>query len=155
MIDRFASVLLLLSAAFAYETPLAQYGHGAHGWKLPDPEETPGVIALHDTKQVCGRKWGLDVRHVTQAMKKHVCLKYGARECPGPKWEVDHLVSRELGGADHVKNLWPQPITEARKKDWLENAAHRAVCAGTLTLGHTQAAIRNDWTTLYDALKTP
>lgn len=60
--------------------------------------------------------WGKDVRHVTQAMKIRVCQRYGARACPGPAWELDHLVSRELGGADTETNLWPQPITEARKK---------------------------------------
>jgi len=146
--------VLLMAVALGYETPVAQYGHGNHGWKLPDPEVTPGVIALRDKTAVCDKKWGRDARHVSQAMKEHVCAKYGVKDCPGPRFEVDHLISRELGGADDVRNLWPQPLDEARKKDWLENAAHKAVCSGAITLGHAQAAIRNDWTVFYATMQT-
>jgi 5-methylcytosine-specific restriction endonuclease McrA len=42
--------------------------------------------------------------------------------------EVDHLISRELGGADATDNLWPQPYTQhpgAHEKDRLENQLHK------------------------------
>jgi putative intracellular protease/amidase len=51
-------------------------------------------------------------------------------------------VPRELGGADDERNLWPQPLAEARVKDRQENALHRAVCAGTVTLAAAQAQMR-------------
>jgi hypothetical protein len=86
-------------------------------------------------------------------MKSEVCQRYGARECPGPHWEIDHRISRELGGADDVENLWPQPITEARKKDTLENFLHRAVCTDAITLERAQEILLDDWTKYYDKMR--
>ena len=53
--------------------------------------------------------------------------------------EIDHLIRRSLGGADDVRNLWPQcyePVRSnksqqadgANKKDPLESYLHRVVC---------------------------
>ncbi len=58
-------------------------------------------------------------------------------------------VSREIGGADVVENLWPQPWTEAKKKDQLENLLHRWVCDGKVPLKTVQAAIASDWVKAY------
>ena len=116
-----------------------------YAYQLPDPALTPGVVAITEAPKVCGILWGRDVRHVTQKMKKQVCQAYGAKECPGPKWELDHLVSRELGGADDVKNLFPQPIKEARVKDRVENFLHRQVCSGKMQLQDVQRGIANNW----------
>jgi hypothetical protein len=45
----------------------------------------------------------------------------------------------ELGGAPRSnKNLWPEPWSQARKSDPRENAWHRMVCGGTLTLRQAQ-----------------
>ena len=66
--------------------------------------------------------------------------------------EVDHLISRELGGQDEVENLWPQPYTQhpgAHEKDWLENELHKEVCAGKITLPDAQTEIKNDWYVAY------
>jgi len=71
------------------------------------------------------------------------------KRCP---CEIDHLISRELGGADDVKNLWPQPYRgrwNAHLKDRLENQLHKEVCAGRLKLGDAQKGIAADWTKLY------
>jgi hypothetical protein len=59
-----------------------------------------------------------------------------------PKFEIDHVIPRELGGADSVLNLWPQPWPDAHKKDREENRLHRAVCAGTVTLEDAQEQMR-------------
>lgn len=115
---------------------------------VPDPILTPGDTRPLDTAQICAIRWGRDVRHVTQTMKVKACQAYKAVECPGPRWELDHLVSRELGGADTIKNLWPQPIREARLKDRLENRLHKMMCAGTLSLLAVQDCIR-DWISCY------
>lgn len=61
-------------------------------------------------------------------------------------YEEDHLISLELGGDPRSPdNLWPQKWPEARKKDQEENALHRDVCAGRMTLGAAQEKIRRDW----------
>jgi len=62
------------------------------------------------------RKWGKDERHVTPSMKKEVFALYGYSGNDDPRCvpsgkqrcEIDHLISRELGGADDVKDLWPE-----------------------------------------------
>jgi hypothetical protein len=126
--------LLLLLAAGPQIRPLATM--------------TPGVARPLTRETVCTTKWGKDRRHVTLAMKREVFAAYGIPYADHAKYEVDHLISRELGGADDVRNLWPQPWTgteNAHMKDRLENALHRQVCAGTITLEHAQEAIRSDW----------
>jgi len=98
---------------------------------MPNLALTPGRFRNLSIDTVCGTKWGLDRRHVTEQMKAEVCAEYGIKSgCPGPAYEVDHFGPRELAGADEVKNLWVQPITEAREKDRLETFLHRQVCTG-------------------------
>jgi hypothetical protein len=49
------------------------------------------------------------------------------------------LISLELGGAPRSKkNLWPEPWSQAHKSDPRENAWHKKVCSGTLTLRQAQ-----------------
>lgn len=118
------------------------------GHFLPDRGVTAGLIRPLTTAQICRIKWGKDERHVTPKMKRAVCTAYGetASKCPGPGFEIDHLVSRELGGADDVKNLWPEPEPDAHVKDVVENRLHRDVCAGKISLKDAQETLRTDWT---------
>lgn len=114
------------------------------------PSLTPGVVRPLTRAQVCSTRWGLDHRHVTLAMKQHVAAAYGVPWRAHGRYEFDHLVPRELGGADDERNLWPQPWPEARRKDRLENRLHRLVCAGTVSLGTAQRIFERDWTVGYD-----
>src|SRR4051812_40982884 len=72
----------------------------------PDPKLTPGV-ARKDLaiKEICATRWGLDRRYVTPAMKREVFERYGLsgpqdpacrKDGHGRRYEVDHLISREL-----------------------------------------------------------
>jgi hypothetical protein len=58
------------------------------------------------------------------------------------RYEFDHLVPRELGGADDVRtcgrNRWPKRAS----KIIVRMRLHRAVCAGTITLTAAQAEMR-------------
>jgi len=118
---------------------------------MPDPQLTPGATRPLTTKQVCTIKWGRDERHLSQSTKKQVCVAYGITSgCPGPKWELDHSKSRELAGSDDRKNIWPQPIKEARMKDRLENLLHKKVCAGEISLPEAQREIGgSNWYVYY------
>jgi hypothetical protein len=62
------------------------------------------------------------------------------------------LVSLELGGANDVKNLWPEVGSLPNPKDKVENALHRAVCSGKVTLAAAQHAIATDWMTAEHSL---
>jgi hypothetical protein len=94
---------------------------------LPDPAVTKGAVRIQSKTIVCKTKWEKDERHVTAAMKKQVYTQYGTAPGEGvcafkthkgkngkpvkEGCEVDHLISRELGGDDKPENLWPQPYT--------------------------------------------
>ena len=144
-----ALLVLLLLAALPAAGESAAYRRSPTGELLPDKDITPGVVALHDAKHVCGVAWGKDARHVTETMKATAYHDYGATKKATVCCEVDHLISRELGGADEPKNLWPQPWHEARMKDRVENALHKDVCAGVMTLSDAQDRIRSDWSKEY------
>lgn len=122
---------------------------------LPDPQLTPGVVRQLTVEQICATKWGKDARAVTPAMKRQVFRAYGypaGNRDPRCSCEIDHLVSRELGGADDVANLWPQSYAgpwNAHLKDRVENRLHVEMCAGRLTLEQAQQMIRDDWTAAY------
>lgn len=136
------------------------------GWTwaddTPDLHITPGSYRVGLSKaKICSIKWGKDERHVTVAMKKQAfglygytgnddpkCVPAGKRHC-----EIDHLVSRELGGADEVINLWPQAYGtspwNAVLKDKLENRLHKEMCAGNITLKAARDMLVNDWREAY------
>lgn len=129
---------------------------------IPDLRKTPGVARADLTKAaICNTKWGKDERHVTAAMKRQAfaeygysgnddkrCVPAGARRC-----EIDHLISRELGGADDVKNLWPEAYGtkpwNASLKDRLENRLHKEVCSGAITLQQARDMEVRDWRKAY------
>jgi hypothetical protein len=129
---------------------------------LPDPAITPGVATLMSVKDICAKRWGTDRRFVTAAMKRRVFESYGLTgndddtrchlDAHGRRFEVDHLISRELGGADDVLNLWPQCYSgpyNAIMKDRVENRLHKEICTGHLTLDEAQEQIRTDWRVPY------
>ena len=132
--------------------------------QVPDPMKTPGAVREEiDANQICTIKWGVDARHVSEAMKRQVFEAYGlsgnndSRCVPdrnGRRCEIDHLVSRELGGADVVQNLWPEPYGSspwnAALKDRLENRLHREVCvAYSISLDEARSLIVTDWRAAY------
>lgn len=132
----------------------------AFGANLPDHAKTPGVVDPAMTADIlCAKKFTTrDTRNVSAAMKREVYAHYrmmnhkGACKRSKRGCEVDHLISLELGGANHIGNLWPQPFGKswgAEIKDRLENAMHRLVCAGQITLEQAQQEISTDWIAAY------
>ncbi len=87
---------------------------------LPNLHLTPGMYRKDlSADQISKTKWGLDKRHVTESMKKQVFAEYGVSLSRRSEFEVDHLISRELGGTDDSKK--EITLEEARKAvthDW-------------------------------------
>lgn len=119
----------------------------------PDHKLTPGAVDSSLTKAIlCDpTHHTAENRHVTQGEKVKACRAYGITEgCPGSGYELDHLISIELGGSNDITNLWPQPadatgVIGYHTKDVVENRAHAAVCSGKLTLKQAQDGISGDW----------
>ena len=110
----------------------------------PNPRLTPGQVWEHDTAVVCHRTTAAARAPVTASMKRGVLQAYHDWP-PRRRYEIDHLVPLELGGASTPQNLWPEPWTEARRKDLVENRLHRLVCAGRVPLPLAQRAIAANW----------
>lgn len=120
---------------------------------LPDPVKTPGDVLTTDPKVICQSGYTQTVRNVPQALKEQVYRSYGIASRQPGEYEVDHLISLELGGSNSVRNLWPesyktQPLN-ARVKDTLENKLHDLACSGKITFPEAQQAIARDWEAAY------
>lgn len=123
---------------------------------LPLAEKTPGVVDPAKTLAViCVRGYTAQagVRHVTDATKRAVFAEYHVDPKVGGPYEIDHLISLEIGGSNDIRNLWPQSYTStpwnAHLKDVLENKLHALACTGKITLAEAQTAISADWTVAY------
>lgn len=116
---------------------------------LPNSALTPGAVFRVTKTEVCVSGYTARVRSVPLSVRKKVFAEYGIAYADRAKYEVDHLISLELGGSNDIKNLWPEPYAGAqgaRVKDKVENHLHSLVCAGTLSLATAQRAIASNWT---------
>lgn len=162
-----ALLLVLLAVALNAD---AQATHA----RLPNPKLTPGKTNPAETaKTLCAKSFHtLDVRSVNDADKTEVYRRYGLKVNEGycsrrphltkkgktvlEGCEVDHLISLELGGANDLANLWPQPYAEtpgAHEKDVVENWLHSEVCARRITLSEAQKQIASNWYAVYVRMK--
>jgi hypothetical protein len=123
-----------------------------NGQPMPDPKCTPGsinpdVARLGLQATVCKTGWTATIRppsSVTSKMKRESALSYSYTGAG----EYDHLISLELGGSPlDPANLWVEPGAIPNVKDGSENALHKAVCSGKITLAAAQHAIATSWPT--------
>ena len=123
---------------------------------LPDPACTPGAILPEATKdQICVSGYSSKVRNVPDSVKNAVYAEYGITQHSPGQYEVDHLISLELGGSNDIANLWPEPADPRpgfHEKDKVENYEHTQVCNGTVSLEQAQFDIATDWLKLYKTL---
>jgi hypothetical protein len=126
---------------------------------LPDPVCTPGATDPRVTQDtvtstVCVAGYTKTVRppaSYTDGLKREQMVRYGLTGSPA-EYEEDHLIPLALGGhPTDPRNLWPQPRRSiggrAEDKDAVEDALHRDLCAGRITLADAQRRIAADWTT--------
>lgn len=124
----------------------------AHGGStLPDHRLTPGAVATTDKDVVCKPGYASSVRprgEQWRELKDRVYTEYGMPVGSRYGHAVDHLIPLEAGGAPtDLRNLWPQPYDESKKKDVVEDELHALVCDGRMPLTQAQARIARDWTT--------
>lgn len=133
---------------------------GSGLYALPDPRCTPGAVDPAVTQAtigetICRPGWTGTVRppeSVSEPEKYASMAAYGVAG-PASRYEYDHLVPLELGGAaNDPRNLWPEldfsrpeGYDELNPKDALEYALRDRVCDGRMTLAAAQRAIARDW----------
>ena len=130
-------------------TPTIDPAHKAH---LPDPSMTPGDTLDVTVSDICVSGYSSKVRNVPDSEKNQVYAEYGITSRQPGEYEVDHLISLELGGSNSIRNLWPEPYhgdLNAHVKDKLEDKLHALVCNGSVDLKTAQNDIATDWVAAY------
>ncbi len=127
----------------------------SHGG-LPDSACTPGDIFPDATvNEICTPGYSSSVRNVPQSEKNAVYAEYGIASHTTGEYEVDHLVSLELGGSNDITNLWPEPASPKpgfHEKDKVENYLHDQVCSGNISLQDAQQQIATNWFAVYQQM---
>ena len=123
---------------------------------LQDSACTPGAFLPNATKtDVCTSGYAKSVRNVPQSEKNQVYAEYGITRHTAGEYEVDHLVSLELGGSNDISNLWPEaasPQPGFHEKDKVENYLNSQVCSGAISLQEAQIEIATNWLDVYNRM---
>ncbi|WP_425145793.1 hypothetical protein [Deinococcus sp.] len=120
---------------------------------LPDSAMTPGDVLTSDRATICQPGYTQTVRNVPSGLKAQVYREYKIASHQPGEYEVDHLISLELGGSNSLRNLWPQSYVtkplNAHIKDALENKLHTLACKGSISMQEAQKAVSGDWIAAY------
>jgi hypothetical protein len=120
---------------------------------IPKPQLTPGAIRLVTTNEVCKSQSDEDDSAIPVPVQQKVFQEYGIPNARPADYEVDYLITPELGGATDIRNLWPEPHSatawNSYVKDDLENRLHQLVCDGQVTLPVAQHDIATNWISAY------
>jgi hypothetical protein len=126
---------------------------GAGAASVPDESLTPGVTREVTKEDICSPGVREGFYPIPANVAVSVFQQYRI-ENPQPRsYEVDYLITPSLGGADDIRNLWPQPYASgewnAHVKDALEHHLHDLVCTGRLDLKTAQRDIASNWIAAY------
>ena len=120
---------------------------------LPNRLLTPGYTRPMKLSEVCRMRQPNAPPDENAEVAQTVFREYGLTASVSGSYELDYLITPELGGADDVRNLWPEPYgsTEwnAHVKDELEDRLHTMVCDGQIDLATAQQEIATDWIAAY------
>ena len=151
-------ILTFLIILFSTHIAFADYGiqtktsHCINS-ALPDSACSPGAVLTTDIKRICVVGYTKTVRNVSTATKKKVFQEYDLPWSTHSNYEIDHIISLELGGSNDISNLYPESYlisNGARVKDKLENYLHKQVCNETITITEAQKEISSNWIQYYD-----
>ena len=121
------------------------------GAPLPIATLTPGAVSSLTAMELCAG--ARPSRLVTAESREQVLRDYGMEKVSTRTYELDALITPELGGTTAPENLWPQryasPVWNARVKDELEQLLPRLVCANQVELAQAQREIASDWVAAY------
>lgn len=148
----------------AGRVPRGCHVRGRGLYVLPDPRCSPGladpVVTQGNLDQtICRSGYSRSVRppeSITEPEKLADMRAYGITGSPHP-YELDHIISLELGGAPNsYRNYYPELDYSGshlgfflNPKDHVEDALHRLVCDGKMSLRTAQHDIATNWVEAY------
>jgi hypothetical protein len=148
-----ALVVVLGATAIHFRTTARDSQTRADAMLLPDRSLTPGATRAVSMGDICSMDHDEVVRPVPEVLQKKVFQEYGLRNVRAENYEVDYLISPGLGGADDIRNLWPEPryntTWNSFVKDQLEDYLHESVCRGKISLASAQKDVASDWISAY------
>jgi hypothetical protein len=126
---------------------------GMHTTPLPVRYLTPGAVYPRTAADICTSPETRDEVAVPALVRRVVLRNYGVRDALDHEYELDYLITPELGGAADPRNLWPEwyasPVWNAHVKDELEDLLRRLVCDGRVTLAQAQRDMASNWIEAY------
>jgi hypothetical protein len=136
-------------AQYPIESALPAPGH----LTIPNQTLTPGAIRAVAISEVCTQRHEEATHIIPMSVQRKIFQEYGLPDVQPRDYELDYLVTPELGGSDDPRNLWPQPhsatVWNSYVKDDLEDRLHQMVCDGSLDLVTAQHDIETDWIAAY------
>jgi hypothetical protein len=146
------AILAMLGTRVLFRQTIGQNA-GAYAGLLPNKNLTPGATRPVAIADICSMDHDEVVRTVSGALQQKVFQEYGMRNAPIANYEVDYLITPGLGGADDIRNLWPEPRYDTTwnsfVKDQLEDYLHQSVCSHKVSLATAQKDVASDWISAY------
>jgi hypothetical protein len=146
-----AAPVLLLTVWLSGSSGSTGRGEGPPDGALPKASFTPGAVATMTAADLC--TGARPSRLVLNATRDQVLAAYRMQHVDTAAYELDALITPELGGTVDAENLWPQlyasPTWNARVKDELERLLPDLVCRGEIDLAQAQREIATDWIAAY------
>ncbi len=147
---------MLVAALFALEFLADRSGAPRpieqEGGVRPIAYLTPGATRPVAVEDLCGRRSSMPPP-IHPRVRRAVARDYSVEHLPAHDYELDYLITPELGGSDDRQNLWPERygsvLWNAHVKDELEQLLPALVCAGTLPLATAQRDLAADWIAAY------
>ncbi len=106
-------------------------------YRMPNPAWTPGETCSEYNPDFDGFRYPGRVahckRHIGDVQKNFVARLYGIPKEDYDKYEFDHFVPLNAGGDNSPRNLWPQPLDDAKLKDRVEDEVYNGLKNGTMT----------------------
>ena len=143
---------VIVGRAFSSEFQAVETATSIEEDSLPVASLTPGATWNVTVEELCNpvRR---EQRPIVAAVRHQVLRGYRMEHVPSDEYELDYLITPELGGAPDIQNLWPQRYASrtwnAYVKDQLEGHLPKLVCDGSLSLQTAQRDIAVDWIAAY------
>ena len=157
---RWAPIALGLTAALLFLTvrfESALLGRSIHTKELersalPVVSFTPGAARDVSVADVCSARPGI-APPIADTVRQQVLRDYGMEHVPPAEYELDYLITPELGGIADRRNLWPERYESrswnAHAKDALEHVLPQLVCTGRIDLATAQREMAGNWIAAY------
>jgi hypothetical protein len=147
-----AAALLVLLGWFVRLDDAGVPGSSVRAQSLPDERLTPGATANISVADLCsGAAPARTI--VPMPVRQQVLQQYRMEHVPPSEYELDYLITPELGGIGDPRNLWPERYDSgpwnAHIKDDLERLLSRLVCDGSIDLAVAQREIAANWIDAY------